>query len=161
MLAMASGYTWIGRGYAFDIRGLVRLIQQAIRHPGLAFLEVLQPCPTYNNLHTKAWFAGKDRGGLPRYAPLEPSYDPVILPGTDEATLQARMAAFIAEATRSEEPIRTGVFWENRAVPSLGERLVQRLPNYLSEPPAKKAVADGHGRPVVDLEPLLAEVAIR
>src|SRR5690606_29774056 len=161
MLAMASGYTWIGRGYAFDIRGLVRLIQQAIRHPGLAFLEVLQPCPTYNNLHTKAWFAGKDRGGLPRYAPLEPSYDPVILPGTAEATLQARMAAFIAEATRSEEPIRTGVFWENRAVPSLGERLVQRLPNYLSEPPAKKAVADGHGRPVVDLEPLLAEVAIR
>src|SRR5690606_5415405 len=141
--------------------GPAPLLRRTIRHPVVAVVEGLQPCPTGNNPPAKAWFAGKDRGGLPRYAPLEPSYDPVILPGTDEATLQARMAAFIAEATRSEEPIRTGVFWENRAVPSLGERLVQRLPNYLSEPPAKKAVADGHGRPVVDLEPLLAEVAIR
>ena len=26
----------------------------------MSFLDILQPCPTYNNLHTKDWYAGKD-----------------------------------------------------------------------------------------------------
>jgi hypothetical protein len=38
----------------------------------LAYLDVLQPCPTYNDLHTKDWFAGKDLvGGQPRVYEVE------------------------------------------------------------------------------------------
>jgi 2-oxoglutarate/2-oxoacid ferredoxin oxidoreductase subunit beta len=67
ILALAAGFTWIGRGYTYQVRHLVELIQRAIRHPGLAYLDVLQPCPTYNDLYTKEWFAGKDvAGGQPR-----------------------------------------------------------------------------------------------
>src|SRR2546421_6798629 len=55
MPALASGYTWIGRGYAYHLRHLVELMQRAIRHPGFAYVDVLQPCPTYNDLHTKDW----------------------------------------------------------------------------------------------------------
>ncbi|BAS29221.1 thiamine pyrophosphate-dependent enzyme [Limnochorda pilosa] len=160
MLALASGYTWIGRGYAFDVRGLVELIQRAIRHKGLSFLEVLQPCPTYNNLHTKAWFAGKDQGGVPRVAPLDPSYDPVIEPDAGEGAVRARLGAFVVEATRGGEPIRTGVFLENLSVPDLGERLAQRLPAYRHAPPAHRVVADAKGRSNADLTPLFAEVAV-
>ena len=59
-LALVSGYTWIGRGYAYDVATLSELLTQAISHPGMSLLEVLQPCPTYNDLHTKAWYEGED-----------------------------------------------------------------------------------------------------
>src|SRR3990170_3961174 len=52
-LALASGATWVGRGYSYDIKHLVSLIKQGIEHKGYAFLNVLQPCPTYNDINTK------------------------------------------------------------------------------------------------------------
>ena len=33
----------------------------AVKHKGLAFIDVLQPCPTYNDLYTRDWFAGIDQ----------------------------------------------------------------------------------------------------
>jgi len=67
-LALAAGFTWIGRGYAYDVAQLTGLITEAIQHPGLAVLVVLQPCPTYNQLHDKEWYAGKDLGsGITRH----------------------------------------------------------------------------------------------
>ena len=56
-LALASGFTWVGRANAFDVAGLADLITQARTHRGTAILDVLQPCPTYNDL----W--GKDELG--------------------------------------------------------------------------------------------------
>src|SRR5207302_10820889 len=46
-LALAAGATWVGRGYSYDIKHLVSLLKQGIEHKGYAFLDVLQPCPTY------------------------------------------------------------------------------------------------------------------
>ena len=72
MLAMASGFTWIGRGYSYNVKHLVELVTQAIEHAGLSYLDVLQPCPTYNNLYTKDWYAGKDlSSGTPRVYNLQ------------------------------------------------------------------------------------------
>ena len=71
-LALAAGYTWIARGYSYAVVELAGLIQQAISHPGLAFIEVLQPCPTYNDLHTREWYEAKDAGdGAPRLYRLD------------------------------------------------------------------------------------------
>ena len=53
MLAIASGYTWVARGYSYDVRHLKDLIIKGVRHKGFAFLDVLQPCPTYNDVLTK------------------------------------------------------------------------------------------------------------
>src|SRR5437867_2855671 len=60
-LALAAGATWVGRGYSYDIKHLVATIKQGIEHKGYAFLDVLQPCPTYNDLNTKEWYGGEDR----------------------------------------------------------------------------------------------------
>ncbi|GIX47243.1 MAG: 2-oxoglutarate ferredoxin oxidoreductase subunit beta [Candidatus Tectimicrobiota bacterium] len=119
LLAMAVGFTWIGRGYAYNVKHLVELIQKAIRHPGLAYLDVLQPCPTYNDLHTRDWYAGKDRGdGRPRLYLLEKEgYDPVIPADADAATIAAKTQQFIAKAQEWDDRIPLGVFLENRAVP--------------------------------------------
>jgi hypothetical protein len=91
--ALASSYPWIGRGYAYHVRHLVELIRKAIRHPGLAYLDVLQPCPTYNDLHTKDWFAGKDlaAGHARLYEGEQEGYDPVIPSGADEKTAFDKM----------------------------------------------------------------------
>ena len=82
-LALAAGYTWIARGYSYAVDELAGLIQQAISHPGLAFIEVLQPCPTYNDLHTREWYEAEDAGdGSPRlYRLAESDYQGCILPG--------------------------------------------------------------------------------
>src|SRR5439155_1625717 len=59
-LALAAGATWVGRGYSYDIKHLVSLLKQGIEHKGYAFLDVLQPCPTYNDINTKEWYGGED-----------------------------------------------------------------------------------------------------
>ncbi len=105
-LAFASGYTFIARGFAFDLAGLAGLIAEAIRHPGLAFVDVLQPCPTYNDLHTREWFAERvyDLGAT--------GYDPAA----------GDVAAFAEKAGEWGERIPVGVFWRRRR-PTFGEVL--------------------------------------
>lgn len=46
-LVLASGATFIGRGYALKMEQLKNLIIQAIEHKGFSFLEILQPCITF------------------------------------------------------------------------------------------------------------------
>jgi len=46
-IAMASGAGFIARGWSGDPSGLTRLLVEAIRHPGFAFVHVLSPCRTF------------------------------------------------------------------------------------------------------------------
>jgi 2-oxoglutarate ferredoxin oxidoreductase subunit beta len=162
MLALASGYTWIGRGYAYHVRHLVELIQRAIRHPGLAYLDVLQPCPTYNDLHTKDWFAGKDlsAGQARLYKVEQEGYDPVIPAGADEKTAFDKMTQCIAKAHEWGERIAIGVLLENRTLSTFQERVGARMPSYRQAPPARRAIADALGHPTTDLSAMLGELAV-
>ena len=56
-LALSAGYTFIARSYAFSGAHLKETIKRAIVHKGMALVDVLQPCPTYNDLHNKEWFS--------------------------------------------------------------------------------------------------------
>jgi 2-oxoglutarate ferredoxin oxidoreductase subunit beta len=47
-LVLASGGTFIARGYSGDVAGLTTLIEAGMAHQGFSFIEVLQHCPTYN-----------------------------------------------------------------------------------------------------------------
>jgi 2-oxoglutarate ferredoxin oxidoreductase subunit beta len=160
MMAMAVGFTWIGRGYSYNVKKVVDLIVKAIEHPGLSYLDVLQPCPTYNNLHTKDWYAGKDLdSGQPRIYWLEDTdYDPVVPEGADAFTIQSHMAAFMAKAHEWGEEIPAGVFLENRSVSTFSERIAGRIAGYLDQPPARRQIADDAGKPTADLTKIFAEV---
>lgn len=162
MLALASGYTWIGRGYAYHVRHLVELIQRAISHPGLAYLDVLQPCPTYNDLHTKDWFAGKDLpAGQPRlYEVEQEGYDPVIPAGADEKMAFDKMTQYIAKAHEWGERIAIGVLLDNRTLSTFQQRVAARIPSYRHAPPARRAIADAQGRPTTDLSAMFSELAV-
>jgi 2-oxoglutarate ferredoxin oxidoreductase subunit beta len=163
-LALAAGATWVGRGYSYDIKHLVSLIRQGIEHKGYAFLDVLQPCPTYNNINTKEWFGGEDRKDpaqgrpLPRVYKLEGTgYDPVV---HSEAELDEKISQAVMKGREWGDKIPIGVFYKNELVPTYEERIESRVPNYRTNSPAKQPIADSEGRPSADLTKLLKSLAV-
>ena len=54
--ALVSNGTFVARGYSGDMMHLTSLIVEAIKHRGFAFLDVFQPCVTFNYLNTYDWF---------------------------------------------------------------------------------------------------------
>jgi 2-oxoglutarate ferredoxin oxidoreductase subunit beta len=65
-VAMQAGF--VARGFSGSIDHLSELIQQGIAHRGLALVDVLQPCISFNKVNTFAWY--KDR-----CKPLPPTHD--------------------------------------------------------------------------------------
>jgi len=54
--ALVSNGTFVARGFAGDTRHLTDLMVEAIKHRGFAFVDVFQPCVTFNYLNTYDWF---------------------------------------------------------------------------------------------------------
>ena len=72
-LALASGATYVARGFSGDVKHLADLVAQGIRHKGFGFVDVFSPCVTYNKINTFDFFrqriyklesAGHDPGNL-------------------------------------------------------------------------------------------------
>lgn len=54
--ALVSNGTFVARGFAGDPKHLQGLIVEAVRHRGFSYLDVFQPCVTFNYLNTYQWF---------------------------------------------------------------------------------------------------------
>ncbi|GAB1467729.1 thiamine pyrophosphate-dependent enzyme [Candidatus Cloacimonadota bacterium] len=52
-LLIEAGATFVARGYSAKIDHLADLIVQATQHKGFAFIEVMQPCVSYNNTYAE------------------------------------------------------------------------------------------------------------
>ncbi|GIW69912.1 MAG: 2-oxoglutarate ferredoxin oxidoreductase subunit beta [Patescibacteria group bacterium] len=55
-LAIISGATFVARAYAGDMPKLTSLIVEANKHRGIAVIDILQPCVTYNKTFTHQFF---------------------------------------------------------------------------------------------------------
>lgn len=55
-LAIASGTSFVARGFAGDVEYLANLIKAAIQHSGFSLIDILQPCVSFNHLNTYAWY---------------------------------------------------------------------------------------------------------
>ena len=150
-LALAAGATWVGRGYSYDIKHLVATIKQGIEHKGYAFLDVLQPCPTYNDLNTKEWYGGEDRKdattgrALPRVYKLEDEgFDPVV---HEPSEVEKKTTQALEKALEWGDRIPIGVFYKNEHVLTFEERIAQRVPTYMEHPPALQPIAGPNGEP--------------
>jgi len=160
-LAVISGYTFAARSYAYDVRHLKEMIKQGIQHKGLAFIECLQPCPTYNNITTKAWYAGEDRkdaNGKPQsrlYKLEETGFDPNVRDWAED--FQKKMAA-MDKAREWGDKIPIGVFYKNELEPTFQERIANRIPFYMERPPAKQKLCDENGLSKVDLAEFMKEL---
>jgi len=161
-LGLASGFTWIGRGYAYDTRHLGELIEQAINHPGSSMLTVLQPCPTYNELHDKDWFAGKDRdtGQSRLYSLQDEGYDPLIVEGAAQTLREQKMLHCLSKAQEWGDRIPLGVFFQDLSRPPLSGTLIRRQPEGQMAAPAKQPVSDEQGHSLVRLDGLFDRLSV-
>lgn len=167
-LAVSSGYTFVARGYAYDVRHLKDLIIQAVRHKGLAFLDVLQPCPTYNDINTRDWFAGEgnideDTGETRSriYKLEQTNYDPLVHEGS-EAELNEKITQAMIKSLEWDNKIPIGVFYKNEKITPYHERIKSRLTNYLDNPPAvqKLTVSDDDKKPSGDISDLIESIKV-
>ncbi len=55
-IALASGASFVARGFSGDTKHLSGLFSEAIRHRGFSFVDVLQPCVTFNKKNTYEWY---------------------------------------------------------------------------------------------------------
>lgn len=54
--ALISDGSFVARGFAGDPKHLQSLIMQAAKHRGFSYIDVFQPCVTFNYLNTYDWF---------------------------------------------------------------------------------------------------------
>ncbi len=165
MLAIASGYTFVARGYSYDVRHLKDLIIKGIQHRGFAFLDVLQPCPTYNDIQTKEYWAGEgnlDAGGRPQprtYKLEETGYDGVVHK-TDEEEMEKKVQQAVLKSFEFGDRTPIGIFYQNEFVPTFGERLAARMPSYKTSPPADQEIAHADGTPLANIDKLLEDMRV-
>ncbi len=55
-LAIVTGASFVGRGFAGDVEHLASLIKAGITHQGFALIDILQPCVSFNHKNTYSWY---------------------------------------------------------------------------------------------------------
>jgi 2-oxoglutarate/2-oxoacid ferredoxin oxidoreductase subunit beta len=163
-LALIAGFTFIARGYSYEVRHLKELIKKGIQHKGLAFLDVLQPCPTYNDINTKEWYQGLDNidpntgRQMPRTYKLEDTgYDGVI---HSDDNLDSKMAKVIEKSNEWGDEIPIGIFYQNEYIPTYEDRIANRIDNYLTNPPAKQNISDSQKKPISTISKILEDLRV-
>ncbi|EIJ65086.1 2-oxoglutarate ferredoxin oxidoreductase subunit beta [Candidatus Nitrosopumilus salaria BD31] len=163
-LAVASGFTFVARGYSYDVRHLKDLIIQAVNHKGLSFLDVLQPCPTYNDLNTRDWYAGTDlvEEAQQRHSRIykleEQGFEPVVHYDS-EAEVNEKLSQALIKSLEWGNKIPIGVFYKNALVSPYTQRLQDKIPNYLENPPAKQNISK-NGHPITDISKILDSLEV-
>lgn len=144
ILAIASGYTFVARGYAFEGEHLKELIKKAIKHRGATLVSVLQPCVTFNDILTSEYYRK-------RVYKLEntPGWDPIVKHPSERPI---KMLRAIEKATEWDDKIPIGVFYEDPAQPTMVDRLREKLVVYPEVNPSNSPLTDGKDRTIVTLE---------
>lgn len=52
VLAIASGATFVARGFSGKPKELAQMVLQGLRHRGFALIDAYSPCPTFNKINT-------------------------------------------------------------------------------------------------------------
>ena len=75
-LALASGGSFIARGFSGNPTQLSALIEKGMKHKGFALIEVLSPCVTHNKVNTYQWFKKNiyNLDGDSNYNPRDKTY---------------------------------------------------------------------------------------
>lgn len=95
LMAIASGAGFVARAYSGDKEHLVKVMKEAILHEGYAFVDILQPCISFNKVNTFSYYKN-------RVYHLEDDYNP-----TD------KMAA-IQKALEPEDKLPIGVIYQEK-----------------------------------------------
>lgn len=160
-LALTSGFSWIARGYAYDTQQLSILIQDAIKHKGSSFIEILQPCPVYNDLNTRQWYEHCETTKLPRLYTLQnDSCDPYVPPGANESLREQKLTQCIIKAQEWNEHIPVGLFYHDDGRVEFTQQIGLQQPAYKNLPPANQPVTDKNNKNCFDMQKLFSALSI-
>lgn len=115
-LAIASGATFVARAYSGDMPALTNIMIEANKHKGLAVIDILQPCVTFNKVCTHTFYQHNTYW-------LENDYDP-----TD------KMKAFERVTRKDEKGISMGIFYKEvkptyeSQIPQIAETSLVEMP---------------------------------
>lgn len=138
-LALTSGFTFVARGYAMMSDHLKELIKMAISHRGAALVDVLQPCVTYNDIHTAEYYRERV------YRIEENGWDPLV---RDPMERREKMLEALRRSMEDDARIPIGIFYQDPTRDTLEDRIAGRLPSYLARPPALQKIED-NGRSII------------
>jgi len=91
-LALVSGATFVARTFSGNIEELTSLIKAGMGHRGMALIDIMFPCVTYNRINTVAWYKKRVKA---------------IGADHDVSDFEAAMQL----ANRSEDEIPTGIYY--------------------------------------------------
>lgn len=90
MEALVSNATFVARSFAGDPKQVRELIKAALSHNGIAVLDIISPCVTFNNqegtLHSYTW--GKDREAPLHEISFIPPRDEIMVEDFEEGTVR-------------------------------------------------------------------------
>jgi 2-oxoglutarate ferredoxin oxidoreductase subunit beta len=169
--ALVSNATFVGRSFAGDPKQVKELIKAALSHDGIAVLDIISPCVTFNNqddaMHSYAW--GKEHevalhelSYVPKAEEIMVDYEPgeakevtmhdgskVILKKLehDYDPTSRSEAMRILEEANAKQWLLTGLIYINSKQPSLADiyNLTQTPLNRLPESrlrPARETIAE-------------------
>ena len=115
VFAIALDCSFVARGFAGDPVHLKGLMKEAINHRGVALVDILQPCVTFNKVNTYEWYRQ-------RVYPVEPEYNP-----------EDKMEAF-KKALEWGERIPIGILYRNQRL-----TLEERIPTIKDKPLVKQS----------------------
>jgi 2-oxoglutarate ferredoxin oxidoreductase subunit beta len=116
MEALASRATFVARSFAGDPKQVKELFKAALSHNGIAVLDIISPCVTFNNqenaLHSYTW--GKDHEAPLHEISFVPALDEIELPGEfaegelREVTLHDGSSIILKKLDRDYDPTDRG-----------------------------------------------------
>jgi 2-oxoglutarate ferredoxin oxidoreductase subunit beta len=68
-VALTAHASFVASSFAGDAKHLTATIKEALEHKGFSFVNIFQPCVTYNYLNTYAYYKNKVQPLSARYAP--------------------------------------------------------------------------------------------
>lgn len=90
MEALVSNATFVARSFAGDPKQVKELIKAALSHNGIAVIDIISPCVTFNNqegtLHSYAW--GKDREAPLHEISFIPPRDEIMVEDFEEGSVR-------------------------------------------------------------------------
>ena len=110
-LALISGATFVARGFSGNTGQLVDIIKKGLKHKGFSFIDVLQPCVTFNKQNTYDFYR-------------EHTYSLEDIDGYDRQDLDMAI-----KRSMEKEKIPTGIFFqEERPTYEDGLKQIERKP---------------------------------
>ena len=124
----------------------------------------MQPCPTYNDINTRDWYAGVDlaQDSLERHSRIykleDTMYDPVVH-YAGEIEMNEKLSQALIKSLEWGNKIPTGVFYQNEIISPYTVRITDKIPNYLENPPAKQKISK-NGVPTTDVSKILNSLEV-